>query len=463
MKRLVIALAMLCIVSTQASAKVVKKPKKIEDQYLVQFRPEFRGDAATSLATELAELHQGSILHVFDVLGGMEIALKHDSQAEELAGDPRVLQVEETGAGRLSVTQMNAPWHLDRVDDAVGLDGTFGYCSYGSNVLAYVVDTGVRGTHKEFWLTATNSTSRVETGFEAVSVWPGTANNPCPARTDCPVEYFRGVSQRESCAAPGHGTAVASVIGGLTFGGAKMATIVPVRIAGCNPQSLSEGNIAAGLNWIASTHPTRGRPGVVNMSMEMDVYFDTPQTLVEGYVQTLLDLAIPVVVAAGNRNQDARLASPARLAWGNGGRVISVGGSTPDDKRWICQQDPGDDCDSAVVAGSNWGAAVDIFAPARNVRSASISAPNASSSTGWLQSDTAERPYATSGTSFAAPLVTARVARIQQGSGTGLQLDHIWWRILDDASIMNSPPAAPLNGSPARLIFHPRGFSSGCT
>ena len=71
----------------------------------------------------------------------------------------------------------------------------------------FVVDTGIRKTHTEF------APSRVKTGYN----------------------FVESNSNTDNCGTTGtgHGTHVAGTIAGTTFGVAKQASIVPLRVLGC--------------------------------------------------------------------------------------------------------------------------------------------------------------------------------------------------------------------------------------
>jgi hypothetical protein len=454
---------LLCLVAVPmfaGSHSVMRKDKSVPNQYVVLFDPQFAGAKSRSVANDLARLHAGQVRRVWeDSLPGMTVTLPSLAVAEVLARDPRVESVEEDGIYELAAGQTNAPWSLDRVDQVtLPLDGTYNYCTSAYRANAYIVDTGVRRTHREFWLGTNDPTSRVTPGYQVPGMTnaAGTADSPCPNPvTDCP----NGV-----CDDAGHGTAVASVVGGLTYGVAKGVTIIPVRIANCSGVSV-DSNIITGLKWIRADFMTRPYASVVNMSLSKYIRFTEGDPIftytgIEKEIIELTKARMTVVVAAGNKNSDSRAYTPARLAFGNSGptgmngsegRVISVGGSTRADNRWICGQQSGDTCLTSAP-GSNYGAAVDVFAPAAMIPSASMA------------SDTAIRTVGTSGTSFATALVTGRIARSLDGSVPGgYDPYYMFSKISSEASVvMNSPSTAPLNGSPNRLLFVPKMVSQFC-
>lgn len=239
--------------------------------------------------------------------------------------------------------QPNAPWGLDRIDQrSLPLNSTYTAPSTGQGVTVYVVDTGIRTTHQEF-------AGRVVSGYDFVD---GDADP-----SDC----------------DGHGTHVAGTVMGSTYGVAKAAKVSGIRVLNCFGSGYTS-DVIAGLNWIRTNHGSvgAGGPGVVNMSLGGYGYSKG----MDDAVNALVNAGIPVVVAAGNSNDDASFFSPAGIE-----EAITVAATTTTDAR---------------ASYSNYGSVVDVFAPGSGVISA------------WYTSNTASATL--SGTSMASPHVAGAAA-----------------------------------------------------
>lgn len=168
---------------------------------------------------------------------------------------------------------------------------------------------------------------------------------------------------------------------------AKGATIISVIVADQCTRSDFQ-SFHDGLEWVftdAQNNP--GRRAVVNASYVFSP-MNGDDANFHAAIQSLVQANVPVVVAAGNASADASSYVPAGYP-----EVITVGGTDMSDSRWV---------DSTITpgnenAGSNFGQAVSLFAPAVNIPGADDTSDTASG-------------FGT-GTSAGAPLVAGIVAR----------------------------------------------------
>jgi subtilisin family serine protease len=251
-------------------------------------------------------------------------------------------------------------WGLDRIDynqTTETLDRSYNYPdSAGAGVRVYVLDTGVQGNLAGF-------EGRVAAGFDAVAKF----REPSQSNIDC----------------NGHGTAVAGIIASATYGVAKKATIVPIRVADCKG-GLFPANIVKGIDWIIKNHP-RGTAGVANLSIAVGKV-----ALVDKAIERLYNAGIVPVVAAGNQNIDACRLSPA-----GSGRALTVGSVNQNDQR---------------TNTSNHGECVSIFAPGGLVITEGLNG----------------LPSTRSGTSFAAPHVAGAAALYLTSNPTVRPAEVVW-------------------------------------
>ncbi len=291
--------------------RFIKSDRKIPNRYIVVLEDAHDGKSSADEADELTKAFGGKIDNVYETaLRGFSAELG-EKEAIALSLDPRVKFVEEDSVVYANATQTGATWGLDRIDQRDRpTDGNYNYDATGTNVNAYIVDTGILTTHNDFG-------GRAVAGYSAINDGRGS--------TDC----------------NGHGTHVAGTVGGATWGVAKNVRLYAVRVLGCDGSGSNSG-VIAGIDWVAANHV---KPAVANMSLGGGA-----STATDNAVQNAVNAGVTMVVAAGNENQNACNVSPARAA-----NAITVGSTTNTDAR---------------SSFSNFGTCVDIFAPGSNITSA---------------------------------------------------------------------------------------------
>ena len=329
---LAISLLLLAPVSSVAAANEADG----EGTYIVVLRSSADFAGAENAVASKGGSTQKRFTHA---LNALSIKLKH-SEVTRLRNEPMIASIELDQPVYALDTQTPTPsWGLDRIDQkSLPLNSSFTYASKGLGVDAYIVDTGINATHTEF-------TGRLSSGYSAISDGRGSA--------DC----------------NGHGSHVAGTTAGTTYGIAKAATLIPVRVLDCTGSGTTTG-VIAGLDWIVQHH-VAGKPAVANMSLGGGA-----SSALDTAVQNVINDGVVMAVAAGNSNADACASSPARAV-----NAITVGATTSTDAR---------------ASYSNYGTCLDIFAPGSSITSA------------WINSTTATNTI--SGTSMATPHVAGVVA-----------------------------------------------------
>jgi subtilisin family serine protease len=209
----------------------------------------------------------------------------------------------------------------------------------------------------------------------------------------------------------GHGSHVAGTCAGTTYGVAKGATIVPVKVL--NTQgSGSYAAILAGIDWVKTQHEqSQGDRSVANLSLGGGY-----SAAINAAIEACVRAGVVVVVAAGNESMDACATSPASAQ-----AAITVASIDDHDAR---------------SGFSNFGTCVDIFAPGSAIKSAS----------GANDSGTATL----SGTSMAAPHVAGAAALVLQSDPRLSGRDV--WSVLNGMSTLNVV-SSPGSSSPNKLLY----------
>ncbi|MFF3400601.1 S8 family serine peptidase [Streptomyces sp. NPDC002659] len=353
-------------------------PGVIAGSYIVTL-DESAPDAGSKAGKALAAEYGAKIRKTYDAaLNGYSVQLS-EAQAKKFAADPAVASVVQNRVFKATGTQPNPPsWGLDRIDQkALPLNQSYTYPdTAGEGVTAYIIDTGVRITHTDFG-------GRASYGYDAI-------DNDNTAQDG-----------------NGHGTHVAANVAGSSYGVAKKAKIVGVRVLDNSGSGTTE-QVVAGIDWVTQ-HAVK--PAVANMSLGGGV-----DTALDTAVRNSIASGVTYAVAAGNDGANASNYSPARVA-----EAITVGSTTSSDAR---------------SSFSNYGSILDIFAPGSSITSA------------WNSSDTATNTI--SGTSMATPHVTGAAALYLAANKTATpaQVSSALTTAATAGVVGN-----PGTGSPNRLLY----------
>ncbi|KAJ3218365.1 hypothetical protein HDU67_005914 [Dinochytrium kinnereticum] len=218
--------------------------------------------------------------------------------------------------------QIDPPWNLDRIGHMKNVPvGLFRHFKDGgAGVDIYILDTGVKISHSEFGGRAIFGADFTGSGSDDMN---------------------------------GHGTHVAAVAAGKTYGVAKSANIIAVKVLGKDGTG-STTIVNAGLEWTIGRMQTRpGIRAVINLSLGGGGISKS----LNDYVDRIVALGGVVAVAAGNANSDACANSPA-----DSPNVLTVGALAQDDVK---------------ASFSNYGSCISLYAPGKEIQSAGIASNTA--------------------------------------------------------------------------------------
>lgn len=300
----------------------------------------------------------------------------------EASDDVDVVEPDQIWTIQALTTQTKSTWGLSSISHKKpGQSGYIYDTTAGSGTFGYIVDTGININHVDF-------EGRASNGYNAVG----------GAFTD----------------SVGHGTHVAGTIGSKTYGVAKKASLIAVKVF--QGEQGSTSTILDGYQWAVNDIRSKGRQNKAAINLSLG---GTKSTAFNNAVTAAFNGGVVTVVAAGNENANASGSSPASAP-----EAITVGAI---------------DKTNARAEYSNFGTVLDVFAPGTDILST------------WIGSTTATNTI--SGTSMATPHVVGLVLYLQ-GLGGLTSPKAVADKVV---SLSTKSVVTDVQGSPNRLAYNGNG------
>jgi len=304
-------------------------------------------------------------------------AVRSASGVAYVEPDTVATTVATAGADGTDDVQPGPPWGLDRIDQRkIRYDDEYRWKRDGTGVNVYVISTGIRFSHEEF-------EGRAITG----------------------PDFYQPDEDSSDCT--GDGTSFASVIGGRTYGVAKGATLVALRVTNCDGEGTASDTLAA-IDWVTANAEDRG---VISLNQQF-----SPSEALNDAVAAAYAAGIPSTVPAGNFEQDSCVLSPQQEP-----TAITVAAT---------------DFDDTEAFFSSHGECVDIYAPGVDI------------TTAWTGSDTATALY--TATEPAAAHVAGALAKLIE-KFPAATAEELTDTLIDRSTKDKLTDLGP--GSPNQLLF----------
>ena len=312
---------------------------------------------------------------------------------------PEVDYIEEEGIAT-GTQDKNLLWYLDRIDQPqLPHDYFYNPIGDGSGADVYILDSGISYDHEEFEYRAKYG------GFDAVDKYEEVTPSLARNGSDC----------------HGHGTHVASLCGGKTYGSAKKVRLYSIRVLQCN-NAAPWSTVLEGIDYVVTVATQRRRPAIISMSLGGSFYH-----AMNAAVASAVRQGVHVITVAGNGREDSCSQSPS-----SSNHAVTVAGTRYGDGLYL------------RGSGTNFGACIDIFAPGELIRAADHRCRNCSK---YL-----------SGTSMSGPMVSgiAAIHLSRQPLLTPLELKQ---KLIDESikNVINyaGMPNNFRQRTPNRLVYIP--------
>ncbi|WEW55493.1 hypothetical protein PRK78_000924 [Emydomyces testavorans] len=373
----VFSVAVLTYVNAAKFLSVEKDVEIIPKSYVVAMKDGVNDLDFKSHTTWVANIHHD---HLAKRGSSSAAGLKYIYNVDYVEPDRVVKAFVEPKPAAL-VTQSNAPsWGLGRVSHKRNGSRDYVYeDKAGEGITIYGVDTGIDATHPDF-------EGRVTWGTNVVD---GREND-----------------------GHGHGTHTAGTFASKTYGIAKKAKIVAVKVLNSQGQGTLSG-IVQGINWCVDHAKQNGITGKAAMNLSLGA---RGSTSLNSVATQAVEAGIFLSCASGNDNADAR-------------------DYTPVSARGVCAISASSEND-AKASFSNYGSIISVYAPGDRILSLR---PGGST-------------QLMSGTSMAAPHVAGVAAVLM--SVEQLQVSQVCDRIkqLGNAVVTNPGP-----GTTNKLLYNNSG------
>ena len=332
--------------SGESAGSIIEIANPEPGEYIVVFKDDIGEDDVDGSKDDMLAQYGGSEKQIFKSAVRGFSAVMTEAQALAHSTDSKVLFVQENGWLDLSGSETPTPsWGLDRIDQELSVatnpDNTYNYSQSGIGVDLYVIDSGINPSHSDF-------AGRIALIKDFIdddrnSATPKNNDDPDPSTQD-------GVD----CAGNGHGTHVAGIAAGTSYGVAKNVSIHSLRVFRCGTPSLGlVDDVMAAVDYVTKQHDP-ARPAVVNLSF---ISAGVVPSL-DRSIRRCIASGVATIIAAGNFYQsiDTFAYSPTTVT-----QATIVGSTTIADQMATTANAP---------TGSNYGTKLDLFGPGVNITSA---------------------------------------------------------------------------------------------